>query len=70
MLDMTMEHTMTQWIQEKTRFRNNEDPSRLYLVFTKEPNIVNEIKYKTPIGKSDHILIEVELKEKANVERN
>ena len=70
LLDMTMKHTMTQWVQEKTRFRNNEDPSRLDLVFTKEPDIVNKIKYKTPIGKNYHILLEIELKEKASVERN
>ena len=70
LLDITMEHTMTQWIGECTRYRNDEEPSRLDLIFTKEPEIVNSVEYKTPVGKSDHVLIEIKLDESVYVERN
>ena len=63
LLDLIKEHTMTQWIQQETRFRNNKQPSRLDLIFTKERDIVKEIKYKPPINKSDHILMEIELED-------
>ncbi|MCD9088864.1 hypothetical protein, partial [Stenotrophomonas sp. SY1] len=63
LLEMIIDHTMTQWIQENTRYRNEEEPSRLDLIITSEPRIVDKIEYKTPIGKSDHILIELELNE-------
>lgn len=69
LLDMTVEYALTQWVHEKTRFRNNEEPSRLDLIFTKEPDIVNKLEYKTPIGKSDHVLLEVELKGNMSIER-
>ena len=31
-------------------------------MFTKEPEIIENVTYKSPIGKSDHVLIEMELK--------
>ncbi|MPC35988.1 hypothetical protein E2C01_029428 [Portunus trituberculatus] len=43
---------MTQWIQENTRFRNSEEPSRLDLLFTTEPKIVDGVEYKTPLAKN------------------
>ena len=63
LLDLIMEHTMTQWIQQETRFRSDEQPSRLDLIFTKEPDIVKVVKYKPPINKSDHILMEMEIED-------
>ncbi|MPC98051.1 hypothetical protein E2C01_093401 [Portunus trituberculatus] len=56
LLELTKENTMTQWIQENTRFRNSEEPSRLDLLFTMEPEIVDSVEYKTPLAKSDHVL--------------
>ena len=70
LLDIVMEHTMTQWVKEHTRFREGEEPSRLDLIFTKETGIVEEIIYKPPIGKSDHILCELELQDKVSRVRN
>ncbi|XP_076031661.1 uncharacterized protein LOC143019653 isoform X1 [Oratosquilla oratoria] len=70
LLDMTIEYTMTQWVSENTRYRNNEEPLKLDLIFTTEPEIVDKIQYKTPIGKSDHVLIETVLKEEIDMERN
>ena len=70
LLDLTMDYTMTQWIQECTRYRSGKEPSRLDLVFMKEPELVSNIEYMTPIGKSDHVLIELELREGTYIARN
>ena len=52
---------LTQWVTENIRFRANEEPSRLDLVFTKEPEIIEEVIYRSPIRKSDYVLFEMEL---------
>ena len=41
LLDMMTEHTRTQGLQQKTRFRNDKQPSKLDLIFTKDPGTVN-----------------------------
>ena len=68
--DIMVEHSMPQWIQQKTRFRSDEQPLRLDLVFTEDPGIVNGIRYKSPINKSNHILIDIELADNTIRERN
>ena len=35
-----MDNILTQWVEEDTTYRGNEEPSRLDLVFTKEPEIL------------------------------
>lgn len=52
------------------KIRNNEKPSKLDLDFTKEPEIMVELKYLTPFGKSDHTLLKLEIKENVTNERN
>ena len=34
LLDLVMNNIMTQWIKENTKFRGNEEPSRLDLLLT------------------------------------
>ncbi|MPC69390.1 hypothetical protein E2C01_063613 [Portunus trituberculatus] len=70
LLELTMEYTMTQWIHENTRFRNSEEPSRLDFLFTTEPEIVDGVEYKTPLAKSDHVLIVATFKEVIGKEWN
>ena len=60
-LEMAMEHILTQWVNENTRFRHNNEPSRLDLIFTKGSNTVVDLEYKTPLGKSDHVVMEFNL---------
>ena len=48
---------MTQWINENTRFKGNEEPSRLNQLLTKELEVIRKDNYHCP-GKSDHVLIE------------
>lgn len=49
-----------QWTEEITMYTEDE-PSRLNLVFTKCVNLKGNIKYLSPRGKSDHVLLEIEV---------
>ena len=63
LLQMAMVNTLDQWVEECTRYRGEEEPAMLDLVFTKRPEPRPTIKYLGPMGKSDHILLEVEMQE-------
>ena len=56
-----MDNILTQWVED-IKYRENEEPSRLDLVFTKEPEILENLVYKSPLRKSDHVLNESNLK--------
>ena len=70
LLSMAMENSMTQWVGEHTRFRGEDEPSRLDLIFTGEPEILNDIKCRCPLGRSDHVVIECELRKEKVMRRN
>ena len=46
-----------QHVQQATRRRGNDQPSRLDLIFTDEEMQISDVKYLSPLGKSDHNLI-------------
>ena len=69
-LELATEHFLTQWVNEHTRYRGSEEPSRLDLIFTTDPGIIQELNYKSPIGKSDHVLIEYTLNESVRRQKN
>ena len=48
---MAMEHVLTQWIKEHTRFGKEGEASRLDLVFSKEPEVTENIKIDCPVAK-------------------
>ena len=61
------------WIQnvlEMTRFRINQSPSLLDLVFTRSLGEIGDIRYNQSLGKSDHLVLEftfmVEIVEREN----
>ena len=43
--------------QENTRFRVDQEPSQLDLLFTNDKLLISDIRYEHPIGKSDHIVL-------------
>ena len=45
-------------LKENTRFRSNEELSRLNLLLTKELEVISKVNYQCSLGKSDHVLIE------------
>ena len=61
LLQMAMDNILTQWVTESTRFQGRGKTRRLDLIFTKEPEIVEDIIYHSPLAKSDHVLIEFKM---------
>ena len=61
LLQMMMSNTMDQWVNETTRCRGDDEPSQLDLVFTKKPETKPTIDYQCPVGKSDHVVIEIKI---------
>ncbi|MPC61465.1 hypothetical protein E2C01_055537 [Portunus trituberculatus] len=66
-LQLTMVNTMDQWVEESTRYREEEEPSLLHLVFTKKPEPPPIIQYHSPIGRSDHVTSELEIQEEDKI---
>ena len=44
LLRLTMNNTMIQWVTENTRFRGEDKPSRLDILFTKRIKSINRYK--------------------------
>ena len=44
-----MNNIMTQWIKINTRFRGNQESSRLDLLLTKELEIIRKVNYQCPL---------------------
>ena len=70
LLQMAMVNTLDQWANEYTRFRGEEEPAMLDLVFTKKPESRPVITYLSPFGKSDHVVIEIELENRTEIKHN
>ena len=62
LLRMATENSMTQWVEQNTRYRGDDEPSRLDLIFTSEPEVVEDVRYKCPLGKTDHVVLECDLR--------
>lgn len=56
--DKTQELCLIQSVIQPTRVRQNQQPSVLDYVFMEEDNLVDELKYSAPLGKSDHVILE------------
>ena len=53
---------MIQWVTENTRSRCEDKPSKLDLLFTKGINLETDINYECPFGRSDYVVLEIEIK--------
>lgn len=56
-MELAMENTMVQRVDEYTRYRGTEEPALLDLIFTRRPEGRPEIEYLSPMGKSNHVVI-------------
>ena len=45
-------------VNKPTRWRGTDSPHVLDLVFTNEENMVSEMEYLSPLGKSDHCVLQ------------
>ena len=64
LLDVVSMNMITQHVKQATRFRGEDTPTKLDLVFTKDPSEVGNIVYGSPLGKSDHLVMEFEVESK------
>ena len=55
-LDTIDDLFLFQHINEPTRYREEETPSLLDLVFTNEQDMISNLVYLPPLGNSDHII--------------
>ena len=51
-----------QHVSTPTRFRHNNKPHILDLVFSNEETMVESIKHQSPLGKSDHEVLEIDFR--------
>ena len=70
LIQLALVNTMDQWVDEITRCRGEEEPSLIDLVFTKKPESKPRMMYLSPMGKSDHVVIEIILQEEEITYRN
>ncbi|MPC96861.1 hypothetical protein E2C01_092140 [Portunus trituberculatus] len=63
---LTMVNTTEQWVEESTRYRG-EEPSLLDIILTKKPEPPPSIQYLSPMGRSDHVTLELEIQEEDGV---
>lgn len=56
-----------QHVTTPTRYREGAEPSTLDLIFTNEENMIDNIDFQSPLGKSDHSLLSFKFKIKSNL---
>ena len=61
LLRLTVSNTRIQWVTENTRYREDK-PSKLNLLFTTNKYGKKDINYEWPIGRSDHVVLEIEIR--------
>ncbi|MPC31614.1 hypothetical protein E2C01_024909 [Portunus trituberculatus] len=57
---------MDQWVEESTKYRG-EEPSLHDLVFTRKLESPPSIQYLCPMGRSDHVTLELEIQEEDGI---
>jgi Reverse transcriptase (RNA-dependent DNA polymerase)/Endonuclease-reverse transcriptase len=58
----TQELCLYQFVSEPTRVRKDQKPSTLDYIFMDEFNLIDQVEYNPPIGKSDHVVLEWDIK--------
>ena len=53
----TQDLCLFQHVSEPTRIRQHQVPSTLDYLFTSEDNLIDDVIYDTPLGKSDHVVL-------------
>ena len=61
-LTTTSEMNLEQMVTQFTRFRHGQNPSLLDLILTDQPEMIQDVNYLSPLGKSDHIVINFSVK--------
>ncbi len=56
-LETLKQNNLSQHVTKPTRVRGTDKPSTLDLVITNEVNMVSDVEYHSPLGKSDHSVL-------------
>ena len=57
----------SQHVTAATRFREGMEPSTLDLIFTNQENMIDQLEYESPLGKSDHCVLNFRFKIKSSI---
>ena len=57
-LEMVRDTYLSQHVTKETRFRGDNQPSLLDLIFTNEEGMIDTIEHNAPLGNSDHETLE------------
>ncbi|XP_045466575.1 uncharacterized protein LOC123675273 [Harmonia axyridis] len=60
-IDMLFNSNLQQLVEKPTRYRANQTPTCPDLIFTNDPDMVSDIRYGPPLGKSDHLVLSTQL---------
>ena len=70
LLQLAIDNVLTQWIKSDTRFGGEEESSRLDLLFSKEPEVIRNVRVECPLAKNDYATIEFIVEEETETMRN
>ena len=55
--DTTQDLFLTQYVTEPTRYIEGAEPSVLDYVYMNEEDLIENVEYEDPVGKSDHVVL-------------
>ena len=61
LIDTLQDNFLFQLVDKPTRYREGQKPSLLDLIITNEENFINDIEYCSPLGKSDHLVLQFDM---------
>ncbi len=67
-VDIVQDNYLNQLVTEPTRARNRQAANLLDLLLVTDEEIIESIKYCSPLGNSDHIVMRFDIKAVAKVE--
>ena len=56
-IDSVQDSFLVQHVASSTRHRQRQQPSLLDLMFTLDPNSIDEVTHLSPLGSSDHVCL-------------
>jgi hypothetical protein len=57
-VNIAQQHGLTEHVQQNTRYRHGQNPSRLDLILTNEHHMIDVTEINAPLGASDHVVID------------
>ena len=69
-LHLIIKNNLNQLVKECTHFKPNCKPSLIDLILTKTPDIINDLNYLPPVGKSHHLTLQLNLNLSPKIKQN